>query len=88
MPPYLKPESLQLPQYIIDLVGSLYDEGQDDESICSAAVKAWMEMNKPTLLLNNGLLAQLVEHRPFKAGVVGSIPTGSTKPVLPGLLKQ
>ena len=26
-----------------------------------------------------GLVAQLVEHRPFKAGVAGSMPAGSTK---------
>jgi hypothetical protein len=50
LPPYLKPELLQLPQYIIDLVGSLYDEGQDDESICAATVQAWLEKNNPASL--------------------------------------
>lgn len=32
---------MQLPQYIIDLVGNLYDEGLDDESICLAVLKTW-----------------------------------------------
>lgn len=34
-------KQIQLPQYIIDLVGNLLDEGMDDESICSAAIEAW-----------------------------------------------
>ena len=37
---------MQLPQYIIDLVGTLLDEGQDDNSICFAAIQAWMEKEK------------------------------------------
>ena len=37
---------MQLPQYIIDLVGTLLDEGQDDNTICFAAIKAWMENEK------------------------------------------
>lgn len=36
---------MQLPQYIIDLVGDLYDEGMDDENICLAVLKA-LEMLK------------------------------------------
>lgn len=32
---------MQLPQYIIDLVGNLYDEGIDDENICLAVLKTW-----------------------------------------------
>ena len=32
---------MNLPQHIIDLVGSLYEKGLDDESICSAAIEAW-----------------------------------------------
>lgn len=34
----LKPNEMQLPQYIIDFVGALYDEGLDDESICTAVL--------------------------------------------------
>ena len=36
-----KPIGMQLPQHIIDLVGSLYDQGLDDEAICFAALQAW-----------------------------------------------
>ena len=36
---------MQLPQYIIDLVGTLLDDGQDDESICGAAIEAWQAEN-------------------------------------------
>ena len=32
---------MQLPQQIIDLVGNLFDEGMDDETICRAVLKAW-----------------------------------------------
>ena len=32
---------MQLPQYIIDLVGNLYDEGIDDENIYLAVLKEW-----------------------------------------------
>ena len=32
---------MQLPQHIIDLVGNLFDEGMDDETICRAVIKAW-----------------------------------------------
>ena len=32
---------MQLPQYIIDLVGNLFDEGMDDETICRAVLKEW-----------------------------------------------
>ena len=32
---------MQLPQHIIDLVGNLFDEGMDDETICYAVLKAW-----------------------------------------------
>ena len=31
---------MQLPQHIIDLVGTLLDEGWSDEEICNAAVLA------------------------------------------------
>ena len=37
---------MQLPQYIIDLIGGLFDEGMDDETICLAVLDAW-EMMKP-----------------------------------------
>jgi hypothetical protein len=33
---------MQLPQHIIDLVGNLFDEGMDDETICRAVLKAWV----------------------------------------------
>ena len=42
--PYLclsKRLEMQLPQHIIDLVGNLFDEGMDDETICRAVIKAW-----------------------------------------------
>ena len=42
----LKRFGMQLPQYIIDLVGTLLDEGQDDNAICFAAINAWMEKKK------------------------------------------
>ncbi len=32
---------MQLPQHIIDLVGNLFDEGMDDETICRAVLKEW-----------------------------------------------
>ena len=32
---------MHLPQHIIDLVGNLFDEGMDDETICRAVLKAW-----------------------------------------------
>ena len=32
---------MQLPQHIIDLVGNLFGEGMDDETICRAVIKAW-----------------------------------------------
>jgi len=32
---------MQLPQHIIDLVGNLFDEGMDDETICRAVIKEW-----------------------------------------------
>ena len=32
---------MQLPQHIIDLVGNLFDEGMDDETIRHAVLKAW-----------------------------------------------
>jgi hypothetical protein len=31
---------MQLPQHIIDLVGNLFDEGMDDETICRAVINA------------------------------------------------
>jgi len=36
---------MQLPQHIIDLVGSLYDEGESDDEICLAVLKVWSEDN-------------------------------------------
>ena len=42
--PYLclsKRLEMQLPQHIIDLVGNLFDEGMDDETICRAVIKEW-----------------------------------------------
>ena len=32
---------MQLPQHIIDLVGNLFDEVMDDETICRAVLKEW-----------------------------------------------
>ena len=34
---------MQLPQHIIDLVGTLFDQGQDDETIIFAVLQAWRE---------------------------------------------
>ena len=39
---------MQLPQHIIDLVGSLYDQGFDDESICIAVLQAWQSRSEST----------------------------------------
>ncbi len=36
-----KPIGMQLPQHIINLVGSLYDQGLDDDTICFAVLQAW-----------------------------------------------
>ena len=36
-----KPIGMQLPQHIIDLVGSLYDQCLDDDTICFAALQAY-----------------------------------------------
>ena len=38
---------MRLPQHIIDLVGTLFDEGMDDENICLAVLKTWEKM-KPS----------------------------------------
>lgn len=39
---------MQLPQHIIDLVGNLFDEGMDDETICHAVIKEWRKrMDSP-----------------------------------------
>ncbi len=38
---HFKRQEMQLPQHIIDLVGNLFDEGMDDETICHAVLKAW-----------------------------------------------
>ena len=38
---HLKRLEMQLPQHIIDLVGNLFDEGMDDETICRAVLKTW-----------------------------------------------
>jgi len=37
---------MQLPQHIIDLVGNLFDEGMDDETICHAVLKEWRKRMK------------------------------------------
>ena len=37
---------MQLPQHIIDLVGNLFDEGMDDETICHAVIKEWRKHNE------------------------------------------
>ena len=34
---------MQLPQHIIDLVGNLFDEGMDDETICHAVIEEWRD---------------------------------------------
>ena len=36
-----KPIGMQLPQHIIDLVGSLYDQCLDEDTICFAALQAY-----------------------------------------------
>lgn len=36
---------MQLPQHIIDLVGNLFDEGMDDETICCAVLKGKPPIN-------------------------------------------
>lgn len=38
---HFRRQEMQLPQHIIDLVGNLFDEGMDDETICHAVLKAW-----------------------------------------------
>ena len=43
---------MQLPQHIIDLVGRLFDEGMDDDSICLAVLKAW-RLSKQVHLAGN-----------------------------------
>ena len=35
---------MRLPQHIIDLVGTLFDEGMDDENIYLAVLKTWEKM--------------------------------------------
>ena len=48
---------MQLPQHIIDLVGNLFDEGMDDETICRAVINAWekrMESPRRNAFANNG----------------------------------
>ena len=40
---HLKRLEMQLPQHIIDLVGSLFDEGMDDETIFRAVIEAWKQ---------------------------------------------
>ena len=47
---------MQLPQYIIDLVGTLLDDGQDDESICSAEIEAWRAENDKAIVSGAQLL--------------------------------
>ena len=42
---------MQLPKHIIDLVGNLFDEGMDDETICHAVLKAWRKHFKGWLHL-------------------------------------
>lgn len=37
---------MQLPQHIIDLVGNLFDEGMDDETICRAVLKEWRKQRE------------------------------------------
>ena len=32
---------MQLPQHIIDLVGTLFDQGLDDDTICFAVLQAY-----------------------------------------------
>ena len=48
---------MQLPQHIIDLVGNLFDEGMDDETICRAVLKEWrkrMENPRRSAFGNDG----------------------------------
>ena len=44
---------MQLPQHIIDLVGSLYDQGLDDETICFAALQAYNSAKESYLYTRN-----------------------------------
>ncbi len=37
---------MQLPQSIIDIVGNLYDEGMDDETILLFVLNAWELMKR------------------------------------------
>ena len=37
---------MTLPPHIVDLVGSLLDEGWDDDRICNAVVLAWRRQTK------------------------------------------
>ena len=43
-----KRTGMRLPQHIIDLVGTLFDEGMDDENICLAVLKTWEKMKMKT----------------------------------------
>ena len=43
-----KRTEMRLPQHIIDLVGTLFDEGMDDEKICLAVLKTWEKMKLKT----------------------------------------
>ena len=43
-----KRTEMRLPQHIIDLVGTLFDEGMDDENICLAVLKTWEKMKMKT----------------------------------------
>ena len=44
-----------MPQYIIDLVGTLLDEGKDDDTICSAVIMA----EKNLRILRDGVVVNI-----------------------------
>jgi hypothetical protein len=41
LPLHFKLTGMQLPQHIIDLVGTLFDQGLDDDTICFAVLQAY-----------------------------------------------
>jgi len=40
---------MTLPPHIVDLVGSLLEEGWDDDRICDAVVQAWRKQKNTNL---------------------------------------
>ena len=59
---------MQLPQHIIDLVGNLFGEGMDDETICRAVLKEWRkhkESPRREAFGNDGLTGDSINNQAF-----------------------